>query len=218
MKRVRNASPMRHALQMVWDLNIRTMPTAVVWAISFWFVIEPHSMLIRFIAISVANIVAFSSGIFIVKSSHPQQKPSWKVWILDPFSWKALLGTGLILGLSLENLSRTQTSSMAGKLFYLSIFVSSLILWLFVLVVLIPLRVQMKRTEDQLKVLRRAIDYVRYCKPYLLISFSTLLFGWPLFFVYVFLALTFAQCMTLSSSEDIVDASTSPLDMRAHIA
>lgn len=218
MKRVRNASPMRRALQMVWDLNIKTMPTAVVWAISFWFVIETHSILIRFIAISFANLAALSSGILIVKSSHSRERSSWKVWILDSFSWKALLGTGLMLGLSLENLSRTQPSSMAGKLFYLSIFVSSLILWLFVLVVLVPLRVQMKRTEDQLKVLRRAIDYVRCCKPYLLISLSAMLFGWPFLFVYAFLALTFAQCMTLSSNEDIVDASISSLDMRVHIA
>lgn len=218
MRRIRTFSPIRQALQTVWDLNIKAMPTALIWSISFWFVIETHSLLTRIIAISVANLTVITSGILIVKKARPSQISLWKSGLLDSFSWMSLTGTGLILSLALENLSRVHDSNRIEKLFYLSIFVSSLLLWLIVSVVIVPFRIQIQLSEDRLKVVGRAVDYLRFGKRYLLVSLSILLFGWPFFFIYAFLALTFAQCMTLSSSEEVVDAAVSSLDMRVHIA
>jgi len=218
MKKIRRSSPTRGALQIVWDMNIRAIPTALIWSISFWFVLETHSMVLRILAILVANGAALFSGVLIANGSGPNLRSPRKVWLLDPLTWKLLLGTGLILALALENVWKAQASSMTERLFYLSIFISSLILWLFVSVVLVPLRFQMLPSQAVSLVFALSIDHVRRCKPYLLFSFVSLLFGWPFFFVYVFTALTFAQGLTISSSAGINHSSVSSIDLREHLA
>ena len=200
----RKERPTMNAFRMAWDLNIKSMPTSLVWAVSVWFVIETHSMLTRFIAISIANIVVLLSGVIIGKSLHPLHAESWKVWLFDSFSWKVLFSSGLLLTISLENLSRIHSTSVMWKLISVSSFVSSLILWIFASAVLVPIRVRSNRSDDQLRSFGIALDYIRVCKRQLATTFIILIFGWPLFFVYAFLALTLAQCITMAATDEMV--------------
>jgi hypothetical protein len=209
MRKIRKPSPIRAALQMLWDVNIKAIPTAVLWSISFWLVIETHSLLTRILAILVASFAAFTSGVILIIASKSKPSPSWKVQLSDSLSWKLLLSTGMVLALALENVWRIHRLTLFGKFFYLSMFVSSLILWLFVCVVLVPIRIHMQR-ENNLRLFEVGILYVWRRLPYLALSLATLLFGWPLLFAYAFVGLTFSQCLTLSSiMNDIRDLDSS---------
>lgn len=217
MKKAIRARPIMNALSMAWDLNIKAMPTSLIWAVSVWFVIETHSMLMRFIAVSIANIVVLLSGVIIVKSVHPLHAETWKVWFSDSFSWKVLFFSGLLLSISLENLSLIHSTSVIWKLISVSSFVSSLILWIFASAVLVPIRLSSNRSDAQLKSFGIALDYIRLCKPQLVTAFIILIFGWPFFFVYAFLGLTLAQCVTMAATDEMF-AQAETLDKREQVA
>ncbi len=218
MKRQLNLSPLRSTFQKLWDLNIKAMPSALLWAVSFWFVIESHSILIRSAAIAVASLAAIGSAVIAVNGSKTFGKVSWGPALRDVFSWKTLVASGSILDLSIENLPIVHSGGTFEKTLFLSIFFSSLIIWLFVSLVLVPLRIQRLGKEMPLNTASRALNYAHHNKRYVLLSISVMLFGWPIFFVYMFLALTFAQCVTLSSDEDLVDASNNSTNVRVQIA
>jgi len=42
----KQASALRSALTLVWDLNIRAIPTALVWAVSLMFIFQAPNLLI----------------------------------------------------------------------------------------------------------------------------------------------------------------------------
>lgn len=203
---------------MLWNLNVKTMPPAFIWSVSFWFIIETHSLFIRTIVVVVANFAVILSGAVVVRSSKSIQKPTFRALVRESPNWKILMGSGLLLDLSLANLLNNESTRWIVKILFLSIFLSSLILWLFVCVVLVPLASQGDRSKNEWNPLTIGINYVRCHKSYLLISLSVLLLGWPIFFVYMFLALPFAQCLTLSSSEVQINLSDSLLETRAHLA
>jgi uncharacterized membrane protein len=140
MRPERQLSPIRGALQTVWDLNIKAMPSAFIWAASCWFLLDTHSIFVRFLAVLIANLAALFSAIIIVKSERAKLVGSWKVLVGDPYIWKLMGGSGIILSLAIENVWRANHSNSIFKIIYLSIFVSSLIIWLFVTVVLVPIR------------------------------------------------------------------------------
>ena len=217
MLKIRKPGQVRAAFQMLWDLNIKAIPTAVLWSISFWLVIETHSLLIRVLAILVASFAALASGVILVIVSKSKPRPSWKVQLRDSLVWKLLLGTGMVLALALENVWRIHTLTLFGKFFYLSMFVSSLILWIFVCVVLVPIRIQMQRGSN-FKLFEMGVLYVQQCLPYLALSLVTILLGWPLLIFYAFLGLTFAQSITLSSKMDEVRTLNSLEGMGAPVA
>ena len=217
MQKARKTRPIMNAVRMAWDLNIKAMPTSLIWSVSVWFVIETHSMLARFIAVTIANIVVLLSGVIIAKSLHPLHAESWKVWFFDSFSWKVLFSSGLLLSISLENLSRIHSTSVIWKLISVSSFVSSLFFWIFASAVVVPIRVRSNRSDDQLRSFGIALDYVRVCKPQLATVLIILIFGWPLFFVYAFLALTLAQCITMAATDEMF-SQAEPLDQREQVA
>lgn len=218
MLRKSKPSPIRSALRALWDLNVQTMPTALVWAVSFWFILEANSLWTRLIAVCLANLATLVSAVLIVRDSPATKKPEWNDSILDRFSWAILMGTGLPFCLALENVSRLHNTNYLSKVVFLSISLSCLILWLLAVSVLVPLRVRMDRSEDAIAVFAEGLGFLQNKKRRVFTSLSVLTFAWPIFFVYAFLALTFAQCMTLSFFDDTVDAATSSPNKRVHIA
>lgn len=211
-------SPIRSALRALWDLNVQTMPTAALWAVTFWFIIESHSFAIRFVALFFANLATIVSAVLIVKDSPAIRKPNWKESIFDRFSWTMLMGTGFPFCLALENVSRLQSSNYLEKLIFLSISISCLMLWLFAVIVLAPLALRRDRSEDATIVLVEALGILQRHKRQVLTSLAVLILAWPLFFVYAFLALTFSQCMTLTTSSGDIDAAMSSPDTRGYLA
>ena len=216
--RITKPSSIRSALRALWDLNIQTMPTALVWAVSFWFIIETHSLVIRLAALFLANLATIVSAVLIVKDSPATREPNWKDSILDRFSWAMLMGTGFPLCLALENVSRLHNSNYLQKLIFLSISISCLILWFLAVSLLVPLAVRRDRFEDETIVLAEALGILQHHKRRVFTSLAVLVLAWPIFFVYAFLALTFSQCMTLSPLGHEMDAAINSQDTRGHLA
>lgn len=209
---------MRRALQMVWELNIRAIPSAMVWAVSLWFVIESTLLVVRITALLLANLALLFSGAILARMEKPRSGFAFLSSLRDPFVWKFLFSTSVILGLALQNAKHQEYSSSFAKYFYASIVMSSLILWLFASVVLIPRRAVQGFQGEEIITLSFGINFVKQHKGTLALALSILLFGWPFFFVYVFLALTISQCLIMSKIEEALQNSTHTLDMRGKLA
>ena len=193
---------MRRALERIWDLNVKAFPSAMLWAVSFWFVIESSSLLIRLVALLSANLAVIYSGLILAKREKPRSGITLSRALHDRFVWKALLPISVILGLALQNARHQESTTVVAKYFYSSIVLSSLILWLFASVVLLPARAYLGFQGEEIAVLALGMNLVARHKGTLALSISILLFTWPLFFIYIFLALTLAQSLTLPKMEE----------------
>ena len=203
---------------MLWDLNVKAVPSAMVWAISFWFVIESHSLVTRSAAVLLASLAAMFSSALVINESGTSTAVSRKKAMKDRFSWTIVLASGLLLDLSLENLSIADSRSYLAKMVFLSIFLTSLILWLYAVLIITPLRTQFQEGELPIQTVAKSLILIRNRKRHIFLSFGVVLFAWPIFFVYAFLALTFAQCVIVSTYGDLVDASFDSPKMRVQVA
>ena len=80
-------------------------------------------------------------------------------------------------------------------------FMTVLVAWLFIQVVVVPIRLTIGSELAPKEIFRLSLRYVSENKKSLAISMFSLLLGWPLFFFYFLLALTFAQSMTFCAIE-----------------
>ena len=211
-------SPIRDAFGLLWSLNVKAIPSAMVWAISFWFVIETQSLLIRSFAVVLASTAAMASSGFVANEWSTTSRIQWKKAFRDQINWKMIGVSGMLLDLSLENLSIVDSRSYLLKIVFLSIFLSCLILWLSVILILLPLRTIENGEESSLDTFAKALKLIQFRKKYVFLSFAVMIFAWPIFFVYIFLALTFAQCVIISSYGDLADASVQSPKMRVQLA
>lgn len=202
-----NSSPVRDAFGLLWSLNVKAIPTAIIWAISFWFVIESQSLLIRSFAVLLASMASMVSCGLVANEWSTTSRIQWKKAFSDRFNWKIVGFSGLLIDLSLENLSIVNSRSYLWKIVFLSIFLSCLIIWLSAILVLLPLRTLEDGKVSPLDTFAKALKLVQLRKRYVFLSFAVMIFAWPIFFIYIFLALTFAQCVIISSYGDLVDAS-----------
>lgn len=216
MKRPLHKSPLRGSFHLLWDLNIKAVPTALVWAISFWFVIESRSLFPRTIAIILASLAAALSAVLVTNESGISSKVAWTSLFKDGLTWKLLIPTGVLLDLSLQNLANVDTTHYVVKLIFSAIFLSSLLLWMNVLVVYLPLRTQDPDRSMSPLILTSMFTFTRARTRYVVGSILVLLLAWPIFFIYLFLALTFVHCIIVTSYEDFLDAST--LKKRVQVA
>ena len=196
---------MRHAFQNVWDLNVKAIPTSIVWAISFWFILESPSLLIKLFAVFTANIAALASALIIMKLERPSLKIDFLSFTRDPFIWKTLHTIGILLVMSLYNVSRQSDAPSIMKLFYVSIALSVLILWIIATVALVPILAKWHASDESSNLLTIVIFLMGLQKRYLILSMSIILFSWPLIFFYVFIALTLSQSLIFSQLSELKD-------------
>lgn len=166
----------------------------------------------------VADFAVLLSGAILAKLEKPKNEISILLSLRDPFVWKVLFPISIILGLALQNARHQESTTIFAKYFYPSIALSSLILWFFSSVVLIPARALQGFRGEEIVVLSIGMRFVAQHKGTLALSLSILLFGWPFFFIYIFLALTISQCMILPKIEEALQDSVDALEMRVNLA
>ena len=196
---------MRHAFQNVWDLNVKAIPTSLVWAISFWFILESPSLLIKLFAVFTANIAALASALIIMKLERPSLKIDFLSFTRDSLIWKTLHAIGILLVMSLYNVSRQSDAPPIMKLFYVSVALSVLILWIIATVALVPILAKWHASDESSNLLTIVIFLMGLQKRYLILSMSIILFSWPLIFFYVFIALTLSQSLIFSQFSELKD-------------
>ena len=196
---------MRHAFQNVWALNVKAIPTSLVWAISFWFILESPSLLIKLFAVFTANMAALASAKIIMKLERPRLNINFLPFARDPFVWKTLYAIGILLVMSLYNVSRQSDASSILKLFYVSVALSVLIIWIIATVALVPILAKWHANDENFDLLKVGIFLMGLQKRYLILSMSIILFSWPLIFFYVFIALTLSQSLIFSQFSELKD-------------
>lgn len=203
---------------MVWDINIRAIPSAMLWAVSLWFVIESNSLLLRIAGAFLADCAVLFSAILLAKMRGAQSKIALSQSLRDPFAWKTLLPISLILCLAIQNARHQESSTVIAKYFYSSIVLSSLVLWLIASVVFIPVRASQNFHGEEVVALTAGIIFIKGHKWTLFLSVSVLLFGWPFFFIYFFIALTLAQSIIFPKIEVEIQNATRSSELRSDFA
>lgn len=193
---------------MLWDLNVKAVPSALSWAISFWFVMESQSLFIRAIAIIIGSLAALISVTLVLNELGGVSRVTWTSLLKDRFTWKLLSSTGLLLDMSLQNAVQVKSESYLVKLGLSALVLSSLLLWLMVVVIYLPVRAQIQDRTVPFATVAATLEYVRHRVKYVVGALSVLLLAWPIFFVYLFLGLTFAHSVIVSSLGDLANAST----------
>ena len=194
---------MRQALQNVWDLNIKAMPFSIIWAISFWFIIESPSIPIKFFALLTANVAALSCASAIVKLEKPSQKIDLLLAFRSSFMWKTVHPIGILLIMALHNISGHEKSSLLAKYLLLSVAFSSLIFWVLATVALVPLQARENLRTQGFTFAEVAVLLIGVKKRYFLFALLIILLTWPLVFFYVFIALTLSQSIIMGQLPDL---------------
>lgn len=194
-------SPLRSALLLIWTLNFKAMPTALIWSASLVVSIQTRSIIVRLLAIFICGVASILGTYLIRHSLAPRLKFSLASALRDKFSVSALGVSGIVFAITLENVSRYSQSSLFIRLLMVSNFMTVLVAWLFIQVVVVPIRLTIGSELAPKEIFRLSLRYVSENKKSLAISMFSLLLGWPLFFFYFLLALTFAQSMTFCAIE-----------------
>lgn len=188
---------MRQAFQNVWDLNVKAMPISVIWSISFWFMIESPDLPVKFFALFTANVAALASASAIVKLERPSQKMDLLSALRSSFMWKTVHPIGILLIMALHNISGHEKSSLLAKYLFLSVAISSLILWVLATVALVPIQARESLRAQEFTVLEAVVLLIGVRKRYFLFALLIILMTWPLVFFYVFIALTLSQSIIM---------------------
>ncbi|MBC7463690.1 MAG: hypothetical protein H7227_05475 [Actinobacteria bacterium] len=177
------------------------MPSALLWSFSLFVSIQTPSFIVRLIAVMSCGIAAFLGSHLISRSLFPGSKFSLRAIFQNKLNVGLVVVPGLIFAITLENVSRYSDSGQFVRLLMVSNFVAALVVWLFIQVVVVPIRVVSGSQLSSAQTWSRAFIYLAEKRKSLAVSMASLLLGWPLFFFYFLLALTFAQAMTFSAVE-----------------
>jgi hypothetical protein len=192
-------SPLRRAFGLLWNLNFKAMPMALIWAAGLVMSLQTRSFVVRLSVILLCGVASVVQGNLIQRHFAPRSLHGVVKLLQDRTSIAALLISSLFFAIALENVNRYSHSGRVTQLLMVANFVTVLVLWLFVQVVVLPIRLSNELQVSGKETLAATLRYVRDEKKSLSIALLTLLLGWPLFFFYFLLALTFAQSMTLST-------------------
>lgn len=207
---------MRQAFSNLWELNVKAIPTALIWAGALWLLMQSPLFIVKFAAVITAHIVAVISAVLLVKL----QAPSAQIRVLnilkDRFLLKLSLSINLLLVMSLQNLDRFSGSSLALRLIYVATTLSLLILWGGLILFLIPLCVLAFTEEREFDLTQVLISLVAIQKRYLIVALFILFLTWPLIFFYIFLALTLGQSIVVSAISAQIEQSPKSLKTGVH--
>jgi len=187
------------ALTTLWHLNFKVMLTSMIWSVSCIALLQTSSLFVRIISLMIADGAVIASAFLIVNRHEIRVTEGWRSVFTDKFSWSALAFSSLCLLLSLENIDRFQTGHNMMRLYVVAIFISMLIGWLFTSVLVVPLRIWSSKQLGKNSTFPMAFDYASKDRISLAVAIGVLLLGWPIFFVYLFLSLAFAQSLLVAN-------------------
>lgn len=200
---------MRRALQLAWDMNVRAIPFSALWAVSTWLVLQAPSIIVKILGVLIANISALACSAMISRQEHPSKGFNFVPALRDRFMWKYLFPLSLLLTFALRNVSDHTSASTTAKYFFVAMALSTLALWLFAITVMVPIRASQYFAGDELATWNIVLETVKCKKGRVSLGLILICFGWPIIFLYVFLALTIAQALNFPESTQSANSSKS---------
>jgi hypothetical protein len=197
-------SSLRSALGLTWDLNVRAIPTSLLWALSLTVIFQSSNVGIRLACVILCSTISlFNTS--LVKFSVPRIKAMQlvksnefrKILLLNNF-------VGLLFVLSLNNVMTFDSPNKALTLVIFSTAPTLFIAWMFVMLILNPIFVMKvaRQIPDETTVL--LLQYVGTRKKEIVIAASMLVISVPLFFFFISTALTLTQALTVISFEALI--------------
>ena len=190
---------LRSTLAVLWKLNFSIVATSLWWSVSCIPLIEANSLVVRIAAMFSANVAIVVGSLLIIRGVYGKTATSWRIVSRDRTMWSLLLLTGFCLVLSLENIQKYQMASGFMRIYVVGIFLSMVIGWLFVGIVVVPIRMWTQIVPGQNFPLKAVLEYMKQHRFSIQIGLAILLLGWPIFFIYLFLALGFAQAFQITN-------------------
>jgi len=198
---LRGSSPLRGALTVVWDLNIRAIPTALVWAVSLLFLFQSPSLLTRVICALICSVVSLVNP-SIVKFSHKRVKIAELVRNGE-FKRVVALNTfvGILFVLALSNMLHFSEASLWVSVALKSTTLTLLILWMGLMLILNPIFVNKVAHQEPELLSLIFMKYLKNCKREVAITASVVVVCAPLIFIFISIVLTLTQALSVIASE-----------------
>lgn len=207
------STSVRSALAHTWDLNVRAIPTSVVWAVCLMFFLQSPNVPTRLFCASICSIISLMNT-SILKFSYVRVEPLQLVRTRD-FQKVLLLNilVGTLSVLALDNLLNLKPSSMWLSLIISSTAITLIIAWIALMLILNPILIIKVATALENSIAELFILYVKNRKREVFFTGLSLVIFAPLIFIFISIALTLTQALTVISFEGLI----SKLELRSQV-
>jgi len=197
----KKSSALRSALSLAWDLNLRAIPTALVWAVSLLFLFQTSSLLTRLGCSVVCSVISLFNST-VVKFSHKRIKPVELIKSPE-FQKVAFLNVfvGILFVLALSNMLDFQSAALLISIALKSSALTLLIGWMGLMLVVNPLFVSKVSHQEAESIAEIFMLYVRNNKKEVLLTGAIVVVCAPLIFIFISIVLTLTQAITITTFE-----------------
>ena len=197
----KKSSALRSALSVTWDLNLRAIPTALVWAVSLLFLFQTSSLLTRLGCSVVCSVISLFNST-VVKFSQKRIKPVELIKSPE-FQKIAFLNVfvGILFVIALSNMLDFQPASLLISVALKSSALTLLIGWMGLMLVVNPLFVSKVSHQKAESIAEIFMLYVRNNKKEVLLTGAIVVVCAPLIFIFISIVLTLTQAITITTFE-----------------
>lgn len=197
------ANTLRAALSLTWDLNIRAIPTSLLWAISLLFIFQAPNVFISLGCAAVCSAVSLLNP-SLVKFSHIRVKPLDLVKMRE-FQKLLLLNTflGCLFVIALSNLLNLTPDARWISLSLTSVALTLFILWMCLMVVYNPIFVSKVANQSAQASPELFMLYATNRKREMFLVAGLLVIFTPVIFIFISVALTLTQALTLITLDEL---------------
>lgn len=199
-------SALRGALTLVWDLNFRAIPTALVWAVGLIFIFQSPSLLTR-LACSVVCSLLSLLNVAIVKFSHKRVRIGQ---LIKSAYFKKIAALNIFVGIlsviALNNALNLNPSSIWISLVLKSSALTLLIAWMGLMLIFNPIFVSVLAQQERRSTTEILMLYVTSYKKQVVLTGVIVMVCAPLIFIFVSIALTLTQALTVLACDEMMEA------------
>lgn len=199
-------SALRGALTLVWDLNVRAIPTALVWAVGLIFIFQSPSLLTR-LACSVVCSLLSLLNVAIVKFSHKRVRIGQ---LIKSAHFKKIAALNIFVGIlsviALNNALNLNPSSIWISLVLKSSALTLLIAWMGLMLIFNPIFVSVLAQQERRSTTEIFMLYVTSYKKQVVLTGVIVMVCAPLIFIFVSIALTLTQALTVLACDEMMEA------------
>jgi hypothetical protein len=211
-KKRSSATQFRAALMRTWELNLRAIPTSVVWGISLVMIFQGSNLILRMIAAIVASTISLMN-VAIINFSARRVKP---IQFLRARKFRKFFLLNLLLGvlfvLALNNLANFDSSPQLVSVAFASIAISLFLVWMSLMVVAGPILLSQSPSNGIEEALELVAKYFKERKFEIAITAILLVALAPIIFFFLAIALTLTQAFTIETFGEYVSDISSEED------
>ena len=185
----------------------------MIWAISLMFIFQSPSLLIKLICSIICSVISLINAA-MVNFSTPRVTLR-KLVKTSEFQRILLLNIllGILFVIALNNAINMIPTPMLLSLIIMSIVPSLLMLWMGMMIVFNPIFIMNTATESSKTASEMFFYYLKSEKRVIALTFFIILALAPLIFLFICIALTLSQALTVRNFQELNSTFTSKIDI-----